>query len=183
MRYDKSIQNIFKRIEGIKESQSKLDEELLYVGKWLDELIDNMDSVSKCLKEIGAQRAASQSKPKTEKTYMSEQDFKALLEKLLQGSLEHLGDKISGRIMDKLKELKETSGPQREVKIKELKEVADSETVDLTKLFHEKIESNIDQIGVDEKESKGIDKSLEKLRKMKEGKVSQDSKDNSEKTK
>jgi len=168
------MRGLKKRVEGIKKSQSELNEELLYTETWLDKFMYNMDSVNIRIKEIQPRKAGLPVEPGGDKPHMSEEEFKVLLERLLRGSLEHLGDKISQRILDKLKELKSASGALREVRIKELKEAADSGLVDLSKLFREKIESNIEDIGVEEKEAKGIGESLEKLRKMREAKTDKD---------
>ena len=100
---------------------------------------------------------------------------------MLQNPMEDLGDKISRKILEKLKDLKGVSGRAREAKIKELKDLADDELVDLSKLFREKVESNIEDIGVEEKETKGIDKSLERLRRMRQGKDKPDENNNGEK--
>ncbi len=174
MYYDKLIKDLSERVEGMRKSQSDLDGELLYTETWLDQLIDNMDSVNRNLKQAKSGKVSSEPEPVSKKVHMSEEDFKTQLEKLLEGSLEHLGDRISDKILNMLREVKETSGLTRVRKIKEFKEIAESELVDMSKLFlHEKLESNIEQIGVEEKESMGIDKSLKKLREMKEDKGEQ----------
>ena len=170
MYYDKLVKGLYKKIEDIKKSQDELDGEFFYTRNWLDELTHNMDSLSQHLKQITSEKVSLESNHKGEKSYVLEEDSKKLLERLLQGSLQDLGDKISRRILDKLRDLQGTSGPLRETKIKELKEIADSESVDLSRLFQEKVESNIEDIGIEEKEAKGIDKDLEKLRRMRQDK-------------
>ena len=102
------------------------------------------------------------------KASLTEDEFRARLEKLLEGSLENLGDKISQKIANQLKDLKGLVGVDRDVKIRQIQQSGDYESLDFGTIFQDKIESNIDEIGVEEQEAKGVDKSLEKLRKMKE---------------
>lgn len=167
MHYDSMIQGLLKRAEDIKRSQDQLEEESLSAQSRLDAFLDTMDTVHKRLIRLESQKGDTQLRSKSEQPSLSQEDFKALLEKLLQGSLDGIGDKISQRILDKLNDLKGLTGASREAKIQEIKQAADAEMVDLSKLFGEKIESNIEDIGVEEKETKGISKSLERLRKMK----------------
>ena len=181
MSYDNLVRSLTKKVKAIRKSQSKLDRELLYMEKWLTELTDNMESVDRRIAGIESKEKATEPKPISGKPRMSEEDFKAMLEKLLQNPMEDLGDKISRKILEKLKDLKGVSGRAREAKIKELKDLADDELVDLSKLFREKVESNIEDIGVEEKETKGIDKSLERLRRMRQGKDKPDENNNGEK--
>ena len=101
------------------------------------------------------------------------EDYKASIEKLLQGSIDSLGDKLSEKILGLLKELKTMGGPMREYKMSELQHAAQSEHVDLASLFlHEKVESNLGSEGLKVEETKGtgIGSILDKLKKMKGGK-------------
>ena len=101
------------------------------------------------------------------------EDYKASIEKLLQGSIDSLGDKLYDKIMNMLKELKTMGGPMREYKMAELQHAAQSEHVDLASLFlHEKVESNLGSEGlkVDEVKGTGVGSILDKLKKMKGGK-------------
>jgi len=66
MYYENLIQNFRKRVEDIRRSQSELEDELLNTEKWLDKLIDNMDSVNKRLKQIESQKVVLQSMPPSE---------------------------------------------------------------------------------------------------------------------
>ncbi|MBF0511161.1 MAG: hypothetical protein HQL13_02410 [Candidatus Omnitrophica bacterium] len=99
---------------------------------------------------------------------MTLDEFKTHMSAILQGSLDAVTEKLSDKIAGMLKELKTLSGPAREIKLRELKEAAEFESVDLSSLYvHEKVQSNLEDVGVEEKESKGIDSTLEKLRRLK----------------
>ncbi len=162
------VDDLTKRAKAVRQTQAELEEELLSIAAWLARFIDDTNSVNTRLKNILAE--SQEAKPKGIRKAVSDEDFKIHLEKLVQGSLDALGDKISDRVLNMLKELKGMTGPGRETKIREIKDAAESELVDLSRLFlHEKIESNIEEIGIDEKESKGIDKSLRHLRRMRGG--------------
>ncbi|MCX5667132.1 MAG: hypothetical protein NTY34_02320 [Candidatus Omnitrophica bacterium] len=165
MAKDETAYNVEASSGKIKESQGALDRELLAIEAWLDELGHDADVVNAKLREAKAHKPAIKQEPKTA---MPEEYFEAQLEKLLQGSLEHLGDRLSQRILDMLKDLKEVEGPARETKLKELKAAVDDEVVDLSGLFtHDKLESSINEAGeagIDEKESKGTKKILNSLR-------------------
>lgn len=180
------IQDIRDRTNTLKQSQGKLDEETLSVGAMLDKFSTEMDSVNTQLKGLRSNKTAATTQPAepVEESIQKEQraeearpsvvDTEKLeksLEKLLQGSLDALGDKISDRLLNMMKEFKGLAGPGREDKIKEIKAVADTELVDLSSLFmNVKVKSNIQEVGVDEREAKGIDKSLKKLRQMRKKK-------------
>ena len=169
MYYDELTRDLSRREEDIRTSQSELEKELLSLGAELDNFIGTTDSLKRRLEDF---KSAPEAGTAEEKPRMPGEEFKEVLERLLQGSLDQLGDKISQKILNKLKDLKGVSGPVKESKIRELKELADSEMLDLSKLFSEKVKSNIRDIGVKEKETKGIDESLKKLREMREGKDS-----------
>lgn len=107
--------------------------------------------------------------PKKEEPLPKKEDANEVLVKMMQTKLDALGDKISDRIAVLLSELKNTVGPAREAKIKEITEMAGPDIIDISKLFDEKVISNIQEIGIEEKESKEVDKALEKLRKLRRG--------------
>lgn len=180
MPYDALIHGLFKRLQEIKRSQGLFEEEFVSSQSRIDKFIDTIDSVNKRLNEMAPGKAVSQLEPKAGKPHMSQEDFAALLEKLLRGSLEGLGDKISQKILDKLQDLKGSTAETRDAKIQELRTIADAELVDLSRLFNEKVESNIEEIGVEEKETRGIDKNLERLRKIKGDKRGGETKDQGE---
>ena len=166
MYYFALMRELSNKTEEIKKFQDELDKELLYTEDWLDKSIEVMNVMERRLKQLKSERDSLRKKSTVEKPHISEQDFERMLEKVLQGSMQSLGNKISQKILDKLKDLKSASYEVRKIKIRELKELVDSEQVDLSQLFREKIKSNIDDIGVEEQEVRGIDKSLEKLRRM-----------------
>ena len=169
---DKLVHDFPRKLEDIRRSQAEFDEELLYIETWIDRLMDLVDSANRDPGRARPLEPAAAPGPVDERMHVPEDDFSAHLEKLLEGSLEHLGDRISQDIFNMLKELKQTTGVAREAKIKELKEVAGPELVDLSRLFlRGKLESNIGEMRVEEQEAEGIDKSLEKLREMKGGKA------------
>ena len=170
MNEEESIRELTGKAERVRASQNRLDEELLALGRQLDGLMEDADSVNTRLKKLKSQAGTSRPKSPEEKIPDSEDGFTRQLEELLRGSLQHLEERLSQRIVDMLKEVKETAGPLREAKIKEIRAAVDAQNVDLSRLFiHEKVESNINEIGVEEKEAQGIDRNIEKLRKMKKG--------------
>lgn len=185
------------RINRIKDSQDSLDKEMMAMESILDELIRESEAVNsrlhqakseKPLKKEGAMpavttEAAIITPPQSEvvapkaPASIGDINFKGDLEKLLQGSMDHLEDRLSQRILNMLKELKVASGPAREMKFREVQEAVSSESVDLSSLFkHEKIESNIADIGIEEKESQSIQSNLERLKKMRQGGSAPDTK-------
>jgi hypothetical protein len=98
---------------------------------------------------------------------MSLEDFKVFVERVLQGSLEAAEDKLSEKILSMIRKLKGLAGTEREAKIQEIKDAAESDIVDLSKLYtYEEVQSNLGEVGVEEKESRGIESSLDKLRKL-----------------
>ena len=172
-----SVSKLKKRIDEIRGSQETLDGELISIEVWLDGLIGDMDSLNERLRDFKSRKNAAKSWPAKAAPDSAGDDFKGQLEKLLLGSMEGLENRLSERILKMLKELKGAVGPARAAKMREIKEAVDEEVVDLSRLFvDEKIESNIDEIGVEEKESKGIQKSLDRLRRMREGKKDGDNK-------
>jgi len=170
MVYSELMQGFLKKMDSCKEAQNELDRALASMEGQLDAYIQTVEAVHSRLNAPAPQAAIDASGTVAAKPNLSEEDFKARLERLLEGSLENLGDKISQKIVNQIKDLKGLVGPDRDTKIRQIKEYADYESVDFSAVFQDKIESNIDEIGVEEQEAKGVDKSLEKLRKMKEKK-------------
>ncbi|MDD5217843.1 MAG: hypothetical protein PHN49_03205 [Candidatus Omnitrophica bacterium] len=172
------------RVGSIDEYQKETGEKLQTLAKDLDGWFEEMCAVHIALS--GKLKTKSKKAPESKHqesvqapvaapvpvAQPAAEDYKAVIEKLLQGSIEALGDKLSGRIMAMLQELKTVSDPMRETKLKEIHEAAQSEHVDLARLFlYEKVESNLGKEGIqiDEKKSKGIGSILDKLKKLKEG--------------
>ena len=172
------LQSLIQRIENNQASQKELDEAIASMSALVDRLADTMNAVNSRLVEASSEKISRPPQPAQEaKPQASEDDFKLRLEKLLEGSLEHIGDKISQKIMDKLQGLRGLSGVARQEKIREIEQYAEAESVDLSAIFRDKIESNIDEIGIEEHQAKGINASLEKLRRMREGGGKTDKKD------
>ncbi|MBF0254110.1 MAG: hypothetical protein HQL11_03165 [Candidatus Omnitrophica bacterium] len=97
--------------------------------------------------------------------------MKEYFEKILSGSLESMGEKLSSRLVDMLKDIQVSSGHVREAKMHQLRQVAEEENIDLSALFkHVEVESNLGHgTEIEEEETKGISDTLEKLRKLREG--------------
>ncbi len=162
------IPKLTNRLDRIQQSLNGLEEEMRAVEASTKELINSIDFASQQLKKI-------EKKPKATTVEglsaggpaITLEDFKAHIDKILQSSLETVSNKISDKILNMLQELKTLQGTAREVKIQEIKDAAASEMVDISSLYmHEEVQSNLGEVGVDEKESKGIDSSLERLRKL-----------------
>lgn len=174
------IENLTDKIKDIKQSHSRLHEDVLDMEKWLNKSLDDVTVANNRIKElISKERAAKPDSAEfsaqpaaahePQMTNEKEQITPEQLEKLLQGSLDAFGDKISEKMLCMMKEIKATTGPVKNEKIKELRIAAANELVDLSSLYaHQKIESNLDEVGVNEKEAKGIDKSLEKLKQIRQ---------------
>ncbi len=104
---------------------------------------------------------------------MTLEDFKLHMGEILKGSLDAVSDKLSDRISGMLKELGTLSGPAREIRLQEFKQSGEYDMVDFSALYShsaEQVTSNLTDVGVEEKETKGIDSTLERLRKMRAGK-------------
>lgn len=85
----------------------------------------------------------------------------------LQSIVDALGNKISDKLMNMIKELDGLPAPMKNAKLKEIQNLAETEQIDLSNLYkHIDIKSNIGDVGIDEREVKGIDKNLEKLREL-----------------
>jgi len=148
-------------------SQGKLKDEIIATTRSLNESLAAMNDLNARLKQIESQKRSVRPKQTTEKGPMSAEDFSRQLEKLLQVSMGDLEQRLSQNIVSLLKELPGSAGPDREVKLKAIQEAVISEAVDLSKLFsHDQLKSNINETGIDESESKGINESLKKLRRM-----------------
>lgn len=153
------------------------------LDKWLEEMCSANVELRERLKAkpqaFGSDQTAHAEVPPATLTLPSaafapslSDDYKVSIEKLLQGSMEALGDKLSDKILGMLKELKTMAGPMREAKMMEIHNMAQAEHVDLAALFlHEKVESNLgkDGLKIEEKKTKGIGSILDKLKKLKGG--------------
>ncbi|MBF0521926.1 MAG: hypothetical protein HQL24_02600 [Candidatus Omnitrophica bacterium] len=173
------IQNLSENVVEIKKTQMELNDELLSIERDLNKSLEDQAAINTKLKEVVLQKRIEKSTPQIpvvapevviqKAEHPQPIDTTAQLEKLLQGSLDALGDKISDRLMGMLKELKSLPIEVRATRIHEIKQAADAELVDLSALYkHQEVESNIEEVGVDEKEAKGIDKNLERLRKLRQ---------------
>lgn len=166
--------NLAERIEALGEFQKNTQDKLLSCEEDLDHWIQEMVAVNVQLREkLKIHQAAppvAQETVSSSPTSAAGDDYKVAIEKLLQGSIETLGNKLSDKILGMLKDLKTISGPMREAKLMEIRDTARSEDVDLAGLFlHEKVESNLgaEGVNVEEKKTKGIGSILDKLKKMK----------------
>ena len=182
--------NVAERVEAISrfqnEAQAKLhglDGEL---GNWFEEICNANILLSEKLRAhtvratrqnsdapvVLAPAVASAAPITAAQAQPAGEDYKASIEKLLQGSMDALGDKLSDKILGMLKELRTMAGPVREAKMSEIWTAAQSEHVDLASMFlHEKVESNLGGEGlkIEEKKTSGIGSILDKLKKMKSG--------------
>lgn len=168
------IPEFFSRLSNIKQARRQLRKEFLETEVSIVEFLSSIDVVSQRLKDMKVNISSQQAKVVLV-SGMSPDDFKGFIENILQGSLEAVGDKISDRIMSMIRELKGLSGAEREAKIQKIKEAAENDMVDLSSLYlREKVQSNLSDVGVDEKESEGIELNLEKLRKLRGSKPKPD---------
>ena len=179
--FDNLKQDLAKRSNDIRQSRRELYEELMSMETWVNKSLVDTDKANIQLKNLLSRKRIAElkfvdSQPEpvsVEPTPVRQEDFTEQLEKLLQGSLDSLQDKISDKLLNMINELKTMSGSNREAKIKDIQAVANTEFVDLSSLYtHNEIESNIEEVGVEEQEVKGIDKNLAKLKQMKKGKQS-----------
>ncbi len=135
----------------------------------MDKKAGKLEDMNKKLREIKdepAKQAEPEKKDQAPK-YLTEDAFKEQMERFLTNSFETMGDKISSKMQAMLSELKSAGGAVSPARMREIKQAAAEENVDISGLFNYKgVDSNIDKIGIEEKQAKGIDKSLEKLRKM-----------------
>lgn len=154
------------RLGDIRQSRVWLSEEFLGVDKSLDEFLNSINTVNQRLMEIKTAPSPQQTKV-APMPGMSPEDFKIFIERILQGSLEAAGEKLSGKIMNMIGELKGLAGTERDAKLRQIKEAADTNPIDLSTLYtHEAVKSNLGEVGLEEKESKGFESSLDKLRQM-----------------
>ncbi|MBF0217435.1 MAG: hypothetical protein HQL30_10630 [Candidatus Omnitrophica bacterium] len=169
------------RVEKTRDKRTALTEELDLIEGSLDGFIGNMELINRRLKDMhGALAKVPQAPEAPVKPAatggISMDEFKTYFESMLKGSLESVSDKISDKMAKMLGELRGLAGPAREAKIREIEEATGFANIDFSKLYQKSdVQSNIGDVGVEEKESKGIDSSLDKLRKMRGGKPKGDS--------
>ncbi|MBF0489561.1 MAG: hypothetical protein HQL15_02950 [Candidatus Omnitrophica bacterium] len=179
MDIDKTIHSLSQKIADIEDAYTKLNESLFSMEEDLNSSLRNECALNDKLKEALSKKRSQNGKHATpsisvggaaqQPTTEPVVDQNAQMEKLLQGTLDVLGDKISDRLMAMLKDLKSLPVEMRTARIQEVKQAADAELVDLSGLYkHQEIQSNIEDVGVTETEAKGIDKNLEKLRKLRQ---------------
>ncbi|MBF0123395.1 MAG: hypothetical protein HQL21_08355 [Candidatus Omnitrophica bacterium] len=163
-----------KRLEGIRSLRNELDEDLMMAELSLNEFIGSLDAVGLRLKRIQAQpKKAVESSPLPVASApaapggMTLDEFKTHMGSMLEGSLDKVSNKLSDKIQAMLKELGTLSGPAREVRIREYQESGEYASVDFSSLYKDqKVQSNLGEVGVEEKETKSIDANLERLRKL-----------------
>jgi len=185
MDVDKSINNLSQKITEIETAYARLNELIFTMEGDINKSLEGQNSLNQKLKELIARESSGNGNGKHSNDVISHDhpiqnpaqeqlDPTAQMEKLLQGTLDVLGDKISDRLMAMLKDLKSLPVEMRATRIQEVKQAADAELIDLSGLYkHENIQSNLDDVGVTETESKGIDKNLEKLRQMRQNRLKQ----------
>ena len=183
MDIDSTIHHLSQKLAELETAYAKLNEQMFSLEGDLKKSLDDESALNARLKSLVANKAAGNGKhtgPVVMADTMAQNsvadpvDPTAQMEKLLQGTLDVLGDKISDRLMGMLKELKSIPVEMRASRIQEVKQAADAELVDLSGLYkHEHVQSNIEDVGVTETESKGIDKNLEKLRQMRQARLKQ----------
>ena len=183
MDIDKTIQNLSQKIAEIESAYAKLNELLFSMEGDLNKSLEDQCALNARLKELLARKTAGNGKHSgivvsaeaiAQNPVPETVDPTVQMEKLLQGTLDVLGDKISDRLMAMLKDLKSLPVEMRASRIQEVKQAADAELVDLSSLYkHEHVESNMEDVGVTETESKGIDKNLEKLRQLRQSRLKQ----------
>ena len=186
MDIDKTIHNLTQKIAEIETAYTKLNELLFSMEGDMNKSLQEQNALNARLKEFLAKKSTGgngngkhsdtsvlpefpqkESKPEA-------LDPTAQMEKLLQGTLDVLGDKISDRLMAMLKDLKSLPVEMRATRIQEVKQAADAELIDLSGLYkHEHVQSNLEDVGVTETESKSIDKNLEKLRQLRQARFKQ----------
>lgn len=100
----------------------------------------------------------------------STEQLKEALQGSIENSIENMGERLEQRIVDLLKDSKDLMGTAGMVVQGQGKGTVDDAIIDLSNMFmHDQIESNIEDAGVEEVQSKTIDSSLEKLRRMRGG--------------
>jgi len=189
MDIDRTIQNLTQKIAEIETAYAGLNELLFTMEGDLNKSLEDERALNTRLKELVARKNAGgngngngkhagmsvvSQETNAQAPVSGPLDPTAQMEKLLQGTLDVLGDKISDRLMAMLKDLKSLPVEARMTRIQEVKQAADAELIDLSGLYkHENVRSNIDDVGVTETESKGIDKNLEKLRQLRQSRLKQ----------
>ena len=174
------LPQLSRRLDDIRASRNALDEDVMRAELSLNDFIASMDGVGQRLRRMRAvpARPAPFYQPPPPPVIVSPaavaspagmtlDEFKTHMGTLLQGSLDAVSDKLSGKIQGMLRDVRGLSGVARDVKMQEIKEAAEYEMVDFSSMYaHEKLQSNLGEVGVEEKESKGIDANLERLRKL-----------------
>lgn len=177
-----------RRLEDVHVLRRDLDQEVSAVDIALDELIGLIEITQQRLERkksepravvpppapiVVSPPAAVVAPASPAPAGMTLEDFKLHMGEILKGSLDAVSDKLSDRISGMLKELGTLSGPAREIRIQEFKQSGEYDMVDFSSLYSrsaEQVTSNLTDVGVEEKETKGIDSTLERLRKMRAGK-------------
>ncbi|MBF0569717.1 MAG: hypothetical protein HQL18_02955 [Candidatus Omnitrophica bacterium] len=168
-------------LEEIRQLRHDLDDDLMQAELALNAFVGSMDALTRRLeKKVKESRTVVPPAPAAPfipppvaqvsavaPAGVTLDEFKTHMDALLKGSLDAVTDKLSDKLAGMLKEMKTLSGPAREMKFQEFRAAADFEAVDLSQLYvHEKVQSNLEEIGVEEKETKSIDSTLERLRKL-----------------
>jgi len=177
-----------RRLEDIHVLRRDLDHDIASVDLTLDELTGAIDMVNQRLTRkkneprvaipppapvVVPAPAAPAVAAAPAPAAMTLEDFKLHMGEILKGSLDAVSDKLSDRISNMLKELGTLSGPAREMRIQEFKQSGEYDMVDFSSLYShsaEQVTSNLKDVGVEEKETKSIDSTLERLRKMRANK-------------
>ena len=164
------------RLDAARQMRNELDEELTMAGLALNESIGALDVVGQRLRRMKAEpkhaapavpAPAATAAPAAVPGGMTLDEFRSNMGTILQGSLDAVSNKLTDKISGMLKELGTLSGPAREIRIREFQQSGEYESVDFSSLYKDqKVQSNLGEVGVEEKESKGIDANLERLRKM-----------------
>ena len=165
---DKKIQEQKDKMNNTWKLQSSSHEVLNDIEGRVENQLAEGDELVKRIDEMASEKEQQQNVPpepqKQEGAGLEEQMLK-----MLQGTLDKFENKFSDRLMDMIKKMPAT-GAARDQQIREIKQVAIDENVDLSLLFSsDDIKSNIDSVGIKEKETKSVDSSLDKLKKMRGG--------------
>ncbi|MBF0330880.1 MAG: hypothetical protein HQL17_03005 [Candidatus Omnitrophica bacterium] len=175
------LPELSQRLDDVRQARNELDEELMNTELSINEFIGALDGVGQRLKRIKVEpkKAASvqsvtPSMPVEPSSSvisgsggMTLDEFKSNMGTILQGSLDAVSDKLSGKIQAMLKELGTLSGPARDLRIQEYQQSGEYASVDFSSMYkNQTVQSNLGEVGVEEKETKSIESSLERLRKM-----------------
>ncbi len=141
---------------------------ILNMDKHFDKLKTEKDALAKELEE--QKKNLAQAAPAASSA-AGAQLTPEQLEKALQGSMDAIGDKLSGKLMAMMKDMQVSGGSVSPAQMQQFNKAAQEEAVDLSAIFsHTDVKSNIDNVGLEEKEVKGVDSALEKLKKMRQQK-------------